>query len=327
MSQLIDGGASVLMVSHALEHVLRFCSEAIWLERGQIVERGPALEVVKAYSEFIRVLEDRKLKAQNRRTGTRGDVPAPAETLVVRVRALGAPGGEACDLGAIRLLADDNVEDEVVVGAPQDTQATHSAALLPQESGSWSGPRTAPERPFRTLRIGADGTASGAARFDLDGLTLGSRHALEVVYRSRETEALDVDVVRDEGVVASKRLPATNGGWERLRIPLPENGAAARYGDLVDRAQGGAGQTRTRRWPGEGSLLIDEVQVLDAAGHERAVFDVGTSLVLRITFRAHRSGTFDVIPVAVLYRLDGVLVSRFIGARGTLELEEGERHT
>ncbi len=60
MSQLIDRGASVLLVSHALEHVLRFCSEAIWLERGQIVERGPALEVVKSYSEFIRVLEEQE---------------------------------------------------------------------------------------------------------------------------------------------------------------------------------------------------------------------------------------------------------------------------
>jgi len=325
MSQLIDRGASVLLVSHALEHVLRFCSEAIWLERGQIAARGPALEVVKSYSEFIRVLEDRKLRARNRTVAGRGDVPRPAETLVVRLRALGDPGREACDLGGIRLLVDERVEDEVVVGAPQDTQVSHSAALLPNERGLWSGPRTAQDGPFRTLTIGSDGTASGAARFEVDGLALGSGHAFEVVYRS-QTDALEVDLLRDDSVVVSQRLPATNATWERVRIPLPANGGSPRRVDFADRAQAGAGQTRTRRWPGEGSLVIEGVEVLDAEGRERAVFDVGTPLVLRLAFRAQRAGRFDVIPVAVLYRLDGILVARFIGERVTLDLAEDEQH-
>ena len=324
MSRLIDRGASVLLVSHALEHVLRFCSEAIWLERGQIVERGPALEVVKSYSEFIRVLEDRKLRARNRSVGELGDVPRRAETLVVRVRAFGDPGREACDLGEIRLLADEGVEDELVVGAPQDTQASHSAALLP-DGGAWSPPRTAPERTFRTLTIGADGTASGAARFEVDGLSLGTGHAFEVVYRSR-TAALEVDLLRDDSIVSSTPLPATNGTWEHVRIPLPTNGRGARQVDLAHETRSGAGQARTRRWPGEGSLVIEGVEVLDVQGRERAVFDAGASLVLRLAFRAQRAGRFDVIPVAVLYRLDGILVSRFIGDRVALDLAVGEQH-
>ncbi len=59
---------------------------------------------------------------------------------------------------------------------------------------------------------------------------------------------------------------------------------------------------------------------------ERAVFDVGTSLVLRLVVPAQRAGRFDVIPDAVLYRLDGILVARFIGERVTLDLAEGEQH-
>jgi lipopolysaccharide transport system ATP-binding protein len=321
MSQLIEGGASVLMVSHALEHVLRFCSEAIWLERGQIVERGPSLEVVKSYSEFIRVLEDRKLKARNRKAGGNGSAPEAAEALVVRLRALGDPGLEAFDLSAIRLLSGENVEDEIVVGGPQDSQPSHSAALLLEESESWSPPRGAQDASFRTVTIAADGTASASARFEVDGLSLGSGHAFEVVYRSRQPDALEVELVREGGVVASRTLPATSGSWERVRIPLPEIS-----GDLGADGHDRARQGRTRRWPGEGSLMIDTVEVLDGGGRERAVFDVGTPLVLRIAFSARRAGSFDVIPVAVPYRLDGVLVSRFIGDRAALELENGEQH-
>ena len=42
MQRLIESGASVLLVSHALDQIIRFCDEAIWLERGQIVMRGQA---------------------------------------------------------------------------------------------------------------------------------------------------------------------------------------------------------------------------------------------------------------------------------------------
>jgi lipopolysaccharide transport system ATP-binding protein len=325
MSKLIDGGASVLLVSHALEHVLRFCSEAIWLERGQVMERGPALEVVKSYSEFIRVLEDRKLRARNRNVGIPRDVAQPVEMLVVRMRALGTPGAEACDVGAIRLLADDRVEDELVVGAPQDTQTSHSAALLPDRDGLWSSPRTAEEGTFRTLAFGPDGAASGAARFEVDGLSLGSGHAFELLYRA-QTDAVEVELVRDDSIVASTRLPATNGTWERARIAVPVHGSGAPRADLSDRSQSGAGQLRTRRWPGEGSLVIETVELLDDERRERAVFDVGTPLVLRLSFRAQRAGRFDVVPVAVLYRLDGILVSRFIGDGVALDLAEGEQH-
>ena len=40
MQRLIESGASVLLVSHALDQIIRFCDETIWLDRGQIVMRG-----------------------------------------------------------------------------------------------------------------------------------------------------------------------------------------------------------------------------------------------------------------------------------------------
>ena len=51
-------GASVLLVSHALQQIQRFCDETIWLEHGEIVLRGPTTEVVKAYEKFSRELDE-----------------------------------------------------------------------------------------------------------------------------------------------------------------------------------------------------------------------------------------------------------------------------
>ena len=70
MQRLLESGASVLLVSHALDQIIRFCDEAIWLDRGQIVMRGPSTEVVKAYEKFIRQLDDRRLRAKNQKTSS-----------------------------------------------------------------------------------------------------------------------------------------------------------------------------------------------------------------------------------------------------------------
>ena len=60
VTSVILGGAAVLLVSHALDHVLRFCPTAVWVDRGRIVKRGPSLEVVRAYDQFTRRLEERE---------------------------------------------------------------------------------------------------------------------------------------------------------------------------------------------------------------------------------------------------------------------------
>lgn len=67
MRELMNTGASVLLVSHALQQIQRFCSETIWLEHGQIVMRGDTTEVVKAYEKFTRDLDERWLSEQHQR--------------------------------------------------------------------------------------------------------------------------------------------------------------------------------------------------------------------------------------------------------------------
>jgi homopolymeric O-antigen transport system ATP-binding protein len=64
MRKLMHDGASVLLVSHALQQIQRFCDESIWIEGGEVVMRGPTTEVVKAYEKFSRELDRAWLREQ-----------------------------------------------------------------------------------------------------------------------------------------------------------------------------------------------------------------------------------------------------------------------
>ncbi len=51
MLGLLQGGATVLIVSHNLQQIKKNCDRVMWMDHGRIVEIGPAEEVVKLYEE------------------------------------------------------------------------------------------------------------------------------------------------------------------------------------------------------------------------------------------------------------------------------------
>jgi len=52
IDQLFAGGTTVLIVSHSLPTVRRICDRVIWLDRGSLMEDGPAGAVLDAYEAF-----------------------------------------------------------------------------------------------------------------------------------------------------------------------------------------------------------------------------------------------------------------------------------
>ena len=53
MEELIHGGATVLLVSHNLKMVSKYCDRVIWLEKGKIRQSGNADEVIGAYMQAM----------------------------------------------------------------------------------------------------------------------------------------------------------------------------------------------------------------------------------------------------------------------------------
>ncbi len=50
MAQLLEGGTTVIFVSHSIEQVKRMCNKATWLEKGKVIMTGDAETVCDAYS-------------------------------------------------------------------------------------------------------------------------------------------------------------------------------------------------------------------------------------------------------------------------------------
>ncbi len=53
MTQLMKKAKSIVFVSHSLDSIKRFCTRAIWLNAGEIVEDGNTVDVVQHYYTFM----------------------------------------------------------------------------------------------------------------------------------------------------------------------------------------------------------------------------------------------------------------------------------
>lgn len=347
MHKLVESGASILLVSHALDQVLRFCDQAIWLERGRIVLRGSSLEVVKAYQEFVHELQDKQLKAANqrRRYGFRDAVEVGhfAETFVLDLAAIGPDAGSA-DITRVELLADDVPVDTVRVGEPQDSDPSHFAYVA-LNSGNWQAPKDDGDTSYRSLPSGSVGNLV----FRTLPLNPKSKYSINLRYRCAGDANLTLGCWRNgESQLSNVSLPATDGRWHSERIGLeltfPEAPTArdeqgesvpqphhmrgvvpAPDGDAGVRPAEGERAKQTlalRRWTGEGSLLIESLTFQNDRQQEKAIFRVGDTVTAALDLRATRDGKFPLIVGIVVYTLDGVIVSQNVSPDYELNMRD-----
>lgn len=328
MKNLVESGASVLIVSHALDQIARFCDETIWLERGQIVAHGPTIDVIRDYERFMYSLENRRLRGKSARMlaerSRTVDQDLFGERLVVQITAP-AGGVGSIDVRGLTLRREDEVEDTLLVGSAQDADTSQSA-FVDLELGGWSPPRGSGDESHRSVSEIPQGGHSGTVVFYLWTVITSDEYALEIRYRSN-LEGAALKIVRAGQIVAERGLPATDDAWavEELRVAGAELAADDR-GEIADGEQPQPG-SGVSRWPGEGKLRIAGVALLDTAGQEQAVFRVGSPLRVRVTIEAAEDGSFPVILAALIFRTDGVVVSRHVAGGATLDLRRGDTAT
>lgn len=362
MKRLVEeSGASVLLVSHGMGEILRYCDECIWIERGRIVKHGPSLEVIKAYEEFIHTLDDRRLKAKNRKRQLFGQEAANLDiyddTVVLTFQLQGAPKSH-CDIAEIMLLKNGKEEETLRVGDVQDASWSH-VSVLSMDGSNWSEPLHTAEGYSRRLIIEPDGPSVvlGQAVFYSHLLYDEAQYSFRVRYRCSNAGKLTLTIVRNTDKLQDQVvLPSSGTKWTELdfSVVLPfnnpslppltrniENGTATEYRasdlDISSFAQeenevntvSAAKETTTksakhliRKWPGEGSLVIEKVWLLNSHEQEQAVFSVGSELILKTRIQARRSGHYNFVPTATLFRLDGIFVSNFMGNPIPLDFAE-----
>lgn len=330
-----EAGATVLLVSHALDQTVRFCEETIWLDRGRIVQRGPTLEVVKAYEQFLRVRNERRLKAKNRLRGGGGRDTSQLglynNNLVFRFIVERA-AAEACDITEVILRENGEAYEHLGIGDAQDSNISRPAFIQMGEKHGWSSPRSDRGRHYRSVILNDPDAAMarGSVVFYLYGLFDDSTYTAEITYRCRDAEVAAVEVLKDGEIIARHALPAGSGEWTTrvIEVAAPigaiarkdEDSAAARTATETKRA--------ARRWPSKGTLLIRDVKVCGPNGQEQAVFTPGQTMTIRLTVEATKTGTIPVLPAVTIFRLDGILVSHLLmNEVSTLSLTTGETRT
>ena len=141
--------------------------------------------------------------------------------------------------------------------------------------------------------------------------------------RRARAGTLRLELLRDGEIVSTTEILSA-ADWMRHRVSVggralsgePELGEASGPSALQRPPRG-----EPSRWPGEGQLRIEEVTLLDARVEERAVYVVGEPLNVRVRIRADAPGAFTVSPAAIVFRTDGVVMTRHVGEATTLELD------
>jgi lipopolysaccharide transport system ATP-binding protein len=136
IKKLTSVGTTLLLVSHSTEQIVQYCQKAIWLDQGQIVQSGQALEVVKAYEAYIRELDQERILKSNeskRKHAPKPDTPIQGEVQGLKTcRWKGLPGPK---IHSVRVL---NSEHKETVIFESGKPMLFELAISSEEAGTYS---------------------------------------------------------------------------------------------------------------------------------------------------------------------------------------------
>ena len=301
-------GKTILLVTHALPMVERFCDEAVWLDVGRKRLTGDPKRVVQMYLADIEQTEDAHLAAEDAKAqqspAAPGGAPPPAAASGVTVPpdaeappsagrapsaapgpAEGTPhGAKAVEVAPPVVAARPAGDAPSSSGAPPSPSASPSAPSAPEEaSPDATAPGAAGDQPPADMFKAREGRwGSGAVR--IERVTLEGREGAAHVFQSGEPMtvrmrivaerpvadfAFGVSIFSSEGVCCY----GTNTHLEELEpTRLDGDGEAAFVIDRLD--------------------LVAGTYKLDVAVHKRDGFSYDYHRLL-YTFRV-KSGTRDV---------------------------------
>lgn len=83
MQKMIEGGTTILFVSHDINAVRRFCTKALWLNKGNVMMYGESNKVADAYLDFLKLGEFSLEKKEKPKKEEHTDLPefVPGETI------------------------------------------------------------------------------------------------------------------------------------------------------------------------------------------------------------------------------------------------------
>lgn len=320
MKSLVMSGATVLIVSHSLDQILRFCEKAVWVDRGKIVFYGAPIDTISAYEEYIHKLEDRRLQVRNWKKlageNTVDSIVEQAGTLTIRFYSSTSSSYNGLDLSRVDFFEGDLLYESLQVGGTQDSDASQAVFVVVDSSSDWSNPMVDGSLTFRRLYNGQGVT--GDVKCEVSQVNAKESFSCEITYRA--ADGGQIEYWRMGEIITTYILPPSSM-WvtQKFNLDLLPRDLLLEQ-DFISVVE----TQKVRRWNNEGSLTIKNVALLDASGNKKAIFTLGEQLLLKFDACAKQDGLFEVIPVVVLYRLDGIKVSSHIGDAISMQMKKGD---
>ena len=317
--ELMGSGATLVLVSHSMVQVLQFCERVIWVDRGKIVMDGPALDVTNAYERDVRIRTERRLAAKNLKLALGGydkhELDHYSDAILLRFTASDGEAGGFC-LQRVTLLQNEEEIEDLWVGEAQDMDSSHPSWVVVGKGSYWASPVSLKNGGWGRGLLPRDGAnAQASAAFHLYVYDANDKYAFRLQFVPPEKAPVRVEVYDGEQYVPLAELASKpEGAVTEMLVQLPP---LKRRGDEAQKKSGA-------RWPGATQLLIKRVLLLDETGRQRAVFNAGERLTLKMVFCAEKDGTYPARFCAVLYRADGTRVSCHLSEEMVLDMSAGE---
>jgi hypothetical protein len=251
-------GTTLLMVTHDVYSAMNFCDRFVWIDKGRVRMDGDAKQTVAAYEASIKEQEETRLRRVNARTA-----PNVGEALIVKIASVtGFALPEPLDIAGIEI----------------ETPGDHGPAALDFDNPSndwWLTPESnlGPVERIdnRTVRsLLPYGSVHHAAQWRVRWPGGDAPRAATLTCRYTGEEPVDFIVMSERGEALLRGSVAGEQGWQRVRAETTARGptSAASEGHY-----------------GSGSVRIESVRFLDAAGEDTFRFAHGDPLDVRISGR------------------------------------------
>lgn len=327
-----ESGATVILVSHAMDQIQRYCEEGLWIERGEVVASGSTLDVIKEYTQYIHKLNNKRLLIKNRRASSSKQTSLEFDSQYIGISFLvSGKAGAKFDLSEVQFFGDGALEEVLTVGGVQDSSPIHNFYLKIEHS-DWTEDQIELNRKYRSLRTREKSpTQQASGDILLYYNQLSHAQKFKFLFSCRRAEGTNVEVVfyQNGQRVGDHTISTPENIWSMEEVTFPAfAGAGERVLSSPPTEVQQESQLAISRWGGSGAIRIESVRLIDPLQEkESGVFRFGSPIEIDIDLRAVETSSLYLVATIALFRLDGILVTKFRSKAERTTIASGEQRT
>jgi len=302
---------TLLMVSHDVYATSRICERIIWIDRGCVLQDGPALEVIKAYEASVRLQEEDRLR---KRALKSKEFEKKEETgdkilycqIVPQDRVTQHPG---LLIGGIRVFSGETLLAEVPLDEQQanDGSGLNTRLVLEENQGNWGAPKQQENRLVRPFE--SFGSTSQRAPFIVEIPREATNFAMEIDAAPQGELPYYLELYTLDCQTECHKLaldPAQGMQTTRMNVALKYCEGSVACKPQVFGLESQQNICASSQRLGNKRLTIETVTLLDNQDSERYVYALGETMCVRVLIKVNDPDYEATPEIMVAFNKEGV---------------------